>query len=168
MLPTGALVRVSLVDDGPTEDLYGAYGVVCGTGVYSGSFDEHDHNGDRVFGADTHETPGYKLLIMGCTRNTHISSLGRIVDVDQEFVRLVKPGDFAASLELWYSDSDSKNPKFAAVGHSLRMLVAREEYALRDWGGGYAFGSALWKSMYPGAEYPLAVDRRTSKKRKRI
>lgn len=162
-LPLGALVHVHMTDDGPAEDVYGAYGVVCGTGVYSGCLDEHDHNGDRVFGAFQFEKPGYKLLVMGCTDTNHIFSLGTIVNVAQTYVRLVKPGDFIKALERWSKDRDAKNPEYAAVGHSLRMLVAREEYAMRDkWGGGY---KTRWSNMYPGAEYPLA-DERPDKKRK--
>ncbi len=49
--------------------------------------------------------------------------------------RRTLPGDFTKSLEQWSKDRNAKNPEFAAVGHSLRMLVAREEYAMRDnWG----------------------------------
>ena len=159
-LPLGAYVQVYCTDDGPAEVVHGAFGIVCGTGVYSGCSAPLGLNGDRVIGACTYKTPGYKLLVIGCTHTEHMSSLGTIRNIAKTFVRLVKPGDFTKSLERWSKNSNANNQKYAAVGHSLRMLVAREEYTIRNKGKGY-FEScqgrhlkSKWSHMYPGTEYP--------------
>jgi hypothetical protein len=34
--------------------------------------DDHDHNGDRVFGSHTYKESGYKLLVIGCTNTNHV------------------------------------------------------------------------------------------------
>ena len=145
-------MEVFKTDDG-AEGVLGAYGVICGVGEFKSSYDDDDDNGDRVFGVHTCLLPGYKLLVIGCTNAFHIFALGTIVDVAQTFVRLVEPGEFTKALEYWSNCRSANISEYAAVGHSLRMLVAREKYAMRGFPGCGDWFETKWKRMYPGSKY---------------
>ena len=149
-VPTGALVVMNSCDD-HVDGIYHAYGIVCGECEYEGCCDEHDENGDRIFGAYEFRAPGYKLLILGCTNTNHVCYLGTFENVAQKFVRLVKPGEVAKALERWLLyEQYAHDPEWAVVGDSLRMLIGREAYARRREGG--------WARMFPGTDYPGPVE----------
>ena len=155
-LPIGALVKMSCVDDKQSDGMYGAYGVVVGTCMYTGYMDEHDSQGDRCYGYETLPADGYTLcMVTGGMWLEH-----SLQKVSQRFVSLVKPGDVERHLESHIKYVHDRVSGFDKVKFQLEQLVERERYARKY--------SSTWDHLYKGIEYPGELEEEIKDKRSAV